>query len=185
MVDSISVLWRRLDTPGHDACRFERRESGWAIDGTTVFKHQELAARLSYHLDCDSAWRTTRGSVRGFVGEQAIDVSIDHAAEGAWRVNGQIAPGFERLEHLDFGFTPATNFPHLRQLALADGEAADMPVVWLDVPPSALQVLPQRYERRGALAYWYEAPTVGYAAVLEVTAAGVIRRYPGLWELEE
>jgi hypothetical protein len=119
------------------------------------------------------------------VGIQVIDVSIERAADGAWRFNGQMATGFETLVHLDLGFTPATNFQQLRQRALADGEASDLPVVWLDVPPSALRVLPQRYERRGDLTYWYEAPTVGYAALLETTSAGLIRRYPGLWELEE
>jgi uncharacterized protein len=123
--------------------------------------------------------------VRGFVGIHIIDVSIERAANGTWRLNGQMAPGLERHVHLDFGFTPATNFQQLRQLALADGEAADLPVVWLDVPPGVLQVLPQRYERRGDLTYWYEAPTVGYAALLEITPAGFIRSYPGLWELEE
>lgn len=87
--------------------------------------------------------------------------------------------------HLDLSFTPATNFQQLRQLALADGGVSDLPVVWLDVPLSVLRVLPQRYERRGDLTYWYEAPTVGYAALLEITSAGFIRRYPGLWELEE
>jgi uncharacterized protein len=184
-MDTSSVLWRRLDTPGHDACRFERRESGWEIDGTAVFRHHELAARLSYHVACDSAWRTTSGKVRGFVGIQVIDVSIERASNGTWRFNGQIATGFERLVHLDLSFTPATNFQQLRQLELADGGASDLPVVWLDVPPSVLRVLPQRYERRGDLTYWYEAPSVGYAALLEITSAGFIRRYPGLWELEE
>jgi uncharacterized protein len=46
-------------------------------------------------------------------------------------------------------------------------------------------VLPQRYERRTSSTHWYEAPTVGYEALLELTPAGFIRRYPGLWELEE
>lgn len=33
--------------------------------------------------------------------------------------------------------------------------------------------------------YWYEAPTVGYAAVLELTTEGFIRSDPGLCQLEE
>jgi hypothetical protein len=47
-----------------------------------------------------------------------------------------------------------------------------------------LKPLPQRYERRSETAYWYEAPTVRYAALLEVTSAGFVRLYPGLWEAE-
>jgi hypothetical protein len=87
--------------------------------------------------------------------------------------------------HLDLAFTPATNFPQLRQLALADGQTADLPVVWLNLPCDELQLFPQRYTRRTANTYWYEAPSVGYAAVLGVTAAGFIRQYPGLWEVQD
>jgi hypothetical protein len=69
-------------------------------------------------------------------------------------------------------------------LALAEGQAAEAPAAWLDVSAGTLQVLPQRYERRTAATYWYEAPTVGYAGMLEVTPIGFTRRYPGLWEME-
>jgi hypothetical protein len=67
---------------------------------------------------------------------------------------------------------------------LAEGQAADAPAAWLDVPAGTLQILPQRYERRAKATYWYEAPSVNYAALLEVTPTGFIRRYPGLWEIE-
>jgi uncharacterized protein len=64
------------------------------------------------------------------------------------------------------------------------GQAADVPVAWLDVAAGTLEVLPQRYERRSEAAYWYEAPRFDYAALLEVSPAGFIQRYPGLWEAD-
>jgi uncharacterized protein len=90
----------------------------------------------------------------------------------------------ERYIDLDLGFTPATNLLQLRRLALADGQAAEAPVAWLDVAVGTLTVLPQRYERRGDATYWYEAPSVPYTGLLEVTPTGFIRRYPDLWEME-
>lgn len=184
-MNASSLLWRRLDTPGHDACRFERLESGWQLDGTAVFRHNGAPAQLSYRVGGDAAWRTRLGLVRGFVGTDVVDVTIKRTADGTWAVNDQIAPGLESLVHLDFGFTPATNFPQVRGLSQAAGHAVDLPVAWLDVPFSGLQVLPQRYERRSDTAVWYEAPSVGYAALLELTPEGFVRRYPGLWELED
>ena len=178
------ILWRRLDAPGHDACRVSSRDSGCEIEGTAVFLHNGAPARLSYRLSCDRVWRTVRGGVQGFVGQQAVDVTIERAMNGTWTVDGRLTPGLEDCVHLDFAFTPATNLPQLRQLALAVGEAADVPVAWLDVPPAALQVLPQRYERRGGSTCWYEAPTAGYAGLLELTPSGLVSRYPGLWERE-
>jgi hypothetical protein len=92
--------------------------------------------------------------------------------------------GLESCVDLDYGFTPATNLIQLRRSSLAVGAAADLPAAWLDVAAGTLQVLPQRYERRGEASYWYESPTFSYAALLEVTNDGFVRRYPGLWELE-
>jgi hypothetical protein len=62
------------------------------------------------------------------------------------------------------------------------GQAADVPVAWLDATAGTLDVLHQRYQRRAADLYWYEAPRFDYAALLEVNAAGFVKKYPGLWE---
>jgi hypothetical protein len=89
--------------------------------------------------------------------------------------------------HLDYGFTPATNFQQLRQLGLQIGERAELPVAWLDVPnprPLGLQLLVQHYLRRSESTYWYEAPRFDYDGLLELTREGIVARYPGLWELE-
>ncbi len=94
-------------------------------------------------------------------------------------------PNIGNCVDLDFGFTPATNLLQLRRLALDEGQAADAPAAWLSaLPAGSLELLPQRYERRTAATYWYEAPSVGYAALLEVAPTGFILRYPGLWEAE-
>jgi uncharacterized protein len=185
MTERHTVLWRRLDVPGHDACRFTLDSAEWTIEGTAVFLHEGAPTWLAYTLMGDGQWRTRRGHINGIVGSRVVDVAIERAINGTWRVDGQVAPGLEPYVHLDFGFTPATNFPHLRRLALAAGQAADLPVAWLDVPPCELRVLRQRYERRSASTYWYDAPDVGYAALLELTPDGLISRYPGLWELEK
>jgi hypothetical protein len=179
-----SALWRRLDSPGHDACRLIRDAQGWEMAGTAVFLHEGRPAQLAYQLAGDPTWRTQRGAVKGFLADTIVDVVVTRSADGAWTFNGARVPGFEAYEHLDFAFTPATNLPHLSQLALGENQAADLPVVWLDLPCNELELLPQRYARRTASMFWYEAPSVGYSALLEVAATGFVRRYPGLWELE-
>ena len=179
-----SILWRRLDAPGHDACRLERTDGGWRLDGAAVFLHEGAPARLSYRVACDAAWHTREGSVQGWVGARAVDAAVRHSADGAWTLNGAVVPGLDGCVDLDLGFTPATNLLQLRRVALQVGQGADVPVAWLDVPALSLDVLHQRYERRAEGAYWYEAPRFGYAELLEVDPVGFARRYPGLWEAE-
>lgn len=182
-MESDSVLWKRLDTPGHDACRLEVSDVGWRLAGTAVFRHDGDAAKLDYHVEGDRAWRTGRGHVQGWFGRQDVEIGIERTAAG-WTLDGADVPGLEGCVDLDLGFTPATNVLPLRRLALGVSEAADAPAAWLDVAAGALGELSQRYERRSDESYWYEAPSVGYAALLEVTSTGFVRRYPDLWEME-
>ena len=179
-----SILWRRLDTPGHDACRLEPRARGWSIEGAAVFRLDGTPAALTYRLACDPEWRTEHGRFRGWIGARAVDFRIERIARGEWRLDDVVVPGLESCVDLDLGFTPATNLTQLRRIGLAEGGAADVPVAWLDVSSGSLSELRQRYERRSATDYWYEAEAFDYRALLEVDPAGFVLRYPGLWEAE-
>jgi uncharacterized protein len=183
-VATTSILWRRLDTPGHDACRLESGEAGWKLDGTAVFLEEGVPARLAYEVTCDLAWRTQHGRIHGWLGAQSIEFDIVRTTGGTWTLNGAAVPGLESFVDLDVGFTPATNLPQLRRVALPEGQSANVPVAWLEVSAGTLTALQQRYERRSDLTYWYEAPRFKYEGLLEVDSTGFIRRYPGLWEAE-
>ena len=176
-----SIRWRRLDAPGHDSCRLLRLATGWELAGRAFFLENALPARLAYRVTCDPLWRTRDGRVRGTVGARRVDLRIERSPGGTWRIERRVMRGLSGCLDLDLGFTPATNLLALRRLDLSRGEAADAPAAWLDVRDGSLVRLPQRYLRRTATAYRYEAPTVGYAADLAVSSAGFVTRYPGLW----
>ena len=181
---SSTILWRRLDSPGHDACRLEKHSDGWQLDGTAVFSLGGLPACLTYNAACDASWRAKGGRVSGWIGDRSVEFLIARMDGGAWTLDGDDVPGLGHCVDLDFGFTPSTNLLQLRRLALALGQTADAPVAWLDVSTGELAVLVQRYERRSDTTYLYQAPRFDYADLLEVDPTGFVRRYPGLWEAE-
>ncbi len=183
-MEASCILWRRIDSPGHDACRLEHTARGWRLAGTAVFADDGQPAHLTYEVTCDDDWRTSEGRVRGWVGTRIVELQIARTPEGAWIFNGAPVGGLDGCADVDFGFTPATNLAQLRRVDLAIGQAADLPVAWLDVTSGQLELLRQRYERRSRSTYWYEAPRFSYAALLEVTPAGFVRSYPGLWEAQ-
>lgn len=177
------ALWRRLDTPGHDAARLIREGDGYRLGGCAAFRHESGPACIHYSVVVDSAWRTMRGRVRGFVADRTIDHRICREQD-AWYFDGVLAEGLEHLWDLDYGFTPATNLLQLRRAAPAPGEAVDLPVVWFDVDAATLSVLPQRYECCSEATYRYRAPTVPYEGLLETAPNGFAKSYPGLWVME-
>jgi uncharacterized protein len=179
-----TILWRRLDAAGHDACRLVERGGAWRLEGAATFRHEGVPACITYGLDSDGEWRTREGVVHGWVGARPLDFRITRTPDGIWTLNGQVVPRLDGCVDLDFGFTPASNLFQLRRVALQVGQAADVLVAWLDVAAGTLDILHQRYERRADEVYWYEAPRFDYSALLRVSAIGFVETYPRLWEAE-
>ena len=98
-----SILWKRLDTPGHDACHLDGDEAGWKLHGTTVFRHDGVPARLTYQVVCDSAWHTLQGRVEGWFGAHPVAFNIARTYTGGWTLNGQVVPSLENCVDLDPG----------------------------------------------------------------------------------
>ena len=179
-----TILWRRLDGPGHDACRLTQTDHGYRLDGTSVFHHNGTPAQFRYRVLCDREWRTRRGLVNGWLGTASVAFSTRRTPEGVWTLNGVVVPGLQECVDVDFAFTPATNLSQIRRIALTVGQSADVPVAWLDVPAGTLGILRQRYERRTDTTYSYQAPLLDFTTLLHVRAPGFIERYPPLWEAE-
>ena len=179
------MRWKRLDVPGNDSCELSQARDGWRLEGVAEFRTGGGTARLQYRAECDDAWVTLRGEVRGEADGRQVLITISRQRTGDWVVNGEPAPALRGLVDLDLGFTPATNLFPLRRLALEVGESADAEAAWLDEGKWTLERLPQRYERRDESTYWYESPTAGYSGLLKVTGAGFVDEYPGLWKSEK
>ena len=51
-METDTVLWRRLETPGHDACRLIQRNGTWRLEGVAAFLHEGAPACVAYELEC-------------------------------------------------------------------------------------------------------------------------------------
>src|ERR671934_1946510 len=117
MMDA-SVLWRRLDQPGHETARVLFRDSCWHLTGTAIFVHNREACRLDYLVVCDSGWRTISGRVARWVADQDVDIELFFDSARRWRLNG----------------SPSTNLLPIRRLGLAVGQEAKVRAAWLRFP---------------------------------------------------
>jgi hypothetical protein len=180
-----TILWRRLDVPGHDACGLWVSDNGWCLAGTAMFLFEEQPCHLRYEVDCDSAWRTRAASVSGWLGRTPVQLTLETVPGERWTLNGaEQGEEVAGLVDVDLGFTPATNLIQLRRLALDVGHEVEAPVVYLHFPELTLGRLEHRYHRVALDKYDYQAPAFDYAAILQVSELGFVTQYPGLWALE-
>jgi uncharacterized protein len=182
-----SILWRRVDLPGHDAASLRQTEGGAELQGMAVFLDEVGPTALHYIVRCDAKWRTTEATVKGWRNDRPVELRIVRSRVGDWTLNGVPAPAVAGYVDLDLSFTPATNLLPLRRLDLAVGQSAEVRSAWLEWPAAVLTSLVQRYARRSAAEYDYEADLPGnakFVTVLRVEPGGWVVEYAELWQAE-
>lgn len=179
-----SILWRRLDHPGHESARLFFEADAWHLQGTAVFIHDGLPCRLDYHIVCDSRWHTRSGKVAGWVGNRLIEIEIAVTTDRRWLLNEKEAPEVAGCVDLDLNFSPSTNLLPIRRLNLAVSQEAEVRAAWLRFPSFKLEPLSQLYKRINETGYRYESAGGSFVTELSVNAEGFVRKYPNLWEAE-
>jgi hypothetical protein len=181
------ILWRRLDSPGHDAATLREGPDGAEIRGMAVFQDEAGPAALHYLVRCDAEWRTTEALVEGWSGERLVNLRFQRNRAGDWTLNAVPCPAVAGCVDLDLNFTPATNLLPLRRLNLTPGQSAEVRSAWLQWPAAVLTQLVQRYARRSVAEYDYSADVPGastFDAVLRVDPVGWVLGYADLWQAE-
>lgn len=178
-----TVLWKRLDQEGLDACRFTQLDDSWVVEGCAVFDHSGRVASLTYRLICDSGWRSLRATVSGWIGVRNIALLMDREGTDTWRIDGSFREDLTGLQDIDLGFTPASNTNAIRRLSLDEGCEAESIAVWLDTEDWTVKPLRQTYGRLGKHAYDYASPLHNFRATLTVDDFGAVVDYPGLWAI--
>jgi hypothetical protein len=181
---AVNAFWKSLHTTGHDAAMADSTETGWSLHGNSVFLHEGQPTALRYALDLNPDWSLRRGMASGFIGMRRAKRVIERDSNNRWTLDGVRQPQVDGLLDLDFGFTPATNYPHLRRMALGISQRAEITVAWIDIGSRILQPLVQRYHRTGEDSYAYESPQGPYSATLRTAESGFVRDYPGLWAFD-
>lgn len=179
-----TILWRRIDQPGHEAAHLRETADGWHLAGTAVFAHDGAPVQLAYEVRTDRAWRTVAATVTGWVGTEPVDARIEANENAEWTLNGAPYPDVRGCIDVDLNFSPSTNLLPIRRLALAPGEHAEVRAAWLRFPSFTLEPLEQSYRREGARTYHYESAGGAFRRTLEVDEAGFVQDYPGIWIAE-
>ena len=179
-----SILWRRLDHPGHEYARVNRGESSWLLSGSALFEHEGLPCRLDYVVTCDLSWSTTQARVAGWIGKKEIEVSIRADSSRSWEINGVSCPELRGCTDVDLNFSPSTNLLPIRRLSLAVGQRSEVHAAWLRFPDFTLQRLEQIYTRLAKQTYRYESAGATFVAEIQVNDAGLPVSYGNIWRSE-
>jgi hypothetical protein len=184
MTTPATILWRRIDQPGHETSllTFDRREP--RLEGTAVFAHDGQPCEMAYIITCDSVWHTLNVDVTGHVGGVRQSLFLERSPDGAWTVDGESRPDLDGCLDVDLGFSPSTNLLPIRRLDLDVGASANVSAAWVRFPELTVEVLEQTYTRVADDVYRYESAGGTFGRDLYVHESGFVLSYPELWEAE-
>jgi len=183
-MSDLHIVWRGIFRPGHEYARVEGSDEGWRVEGVCVFVHDSRPCRLDYAVACDPEWRTRRCDVRGWVGDEPIEVEILVTPDRRWYLGGVACDAVEGCVDVDLNFSPVTNLLPIRRCEPRVGDVLGVTAAWLRFPSFALEPLEQTYTRRGERAYTYSSAGGAFTAELEVDDFGLVVDYPGGWVKE-
>jgi len=179
-----TILWRRLDLPGHEIVTIAPAADGWRLEGVAVLVESGRPCRIEYDIDCDLRWMTRRCAIRGHVGEQRVSLDVVRSSTGVWSIGGTEATALEGCDDIDLGFSPSTNLLPIRRLALPVGAHSVVRAAWIRFPELTAEVLVQTYTHLSADRYVYESAGATFRRELQVDAFGCVIDYPGIWRAE-
>jgi hypothetical protein len=183
-VSDQTILWRRLDQPGHESARLFLQGPHWHLVGTSVFSYNRQPCRLDYLVVCNSNWQTFFGRITGWVGDETVEIELSVDSAGRWFLNGIDCPAVAGCFDLDLNFSPSTNLLPIRRLGLEVGEESKVTAAWLRFPSFTLEPLEQQYRRLDLSTYRYESAGGSFFAELEINKAGFVTHYPSFWHEE-
>lgn len=179
-----TILWRRLDLPGHEWARLRDSDAGWCLEGVAVMSQGGRPCRLDYHVSCDRDWFTTSARISGWIADARIDMELTADRTRQWTLDGVAQPAVAGCLDVDLGFSPSTNVLPIRRLALPVGGVAPVRAAWVRFPEMTVEPLEQVYRRTAVGRYAYESAGGAFRAALEVDEAGLVTSYEGLWVTE-
>ncbi|HJQ12676.1 MAG TPA: putative glycolipid-binding domain-containing protein [Gemmatimonadaceae bacterium] len=178
-----SIVWRRIDKPGHEYCLLREAENGYRMSGVAILTNDKAPHCVEYEVQVDGLWRTLRSRISEHGGSDRIDFDI-RCVENIWTINGVEVPAVAGCGDIDFGFSPATNFLAIRRLGLQPGQSAPVRSAWVRFPEFTLEPLEQKYTRIDAKTYRYESDGGRFSRDIKVSDDGFVLEYPGLWVAE-
>lgn len=187
MILNQTIIWRRLDEPGHEFAQLFFEDNVWRLSGTAIFafgRPQRQPVRLDYLVMCDADWQTRSANVSGWVGDETISIDISVNEARRWRLNGVEVPAVEGCLDIDLSFSPSTNLLPIRRLRLNVGDEVAATAAWLRFPDFRLEPLAQSYRRISGAGYSYESGSREFIAQLSVNEVGFVTSYPNLWVVE-
>jgi hypothetical protein len=178
-----TLFWAPWSGPGLEHLRLRAADIGYVATGTVLGLSDGQPFRLQYKIKCDADWRVRKVLLDCLGPLGGRERLLRATGRGQWKDDGgEILSELDGCHDVDISATPFTNTLAIRRLKLKPAQAADLRVVYVDVPSLKLRPVQQRYtcaeQRPDGMVMTYEGAFRGFKADLPLDADGLVIDYP-------
>lgn len=180
-----TAAWRHVEArEGFESVFLRPDGTGVGIEGHTAAVEDGQVWVVRYLIRLDERWVTRSARVWGRSAAGEAEVVLESDGAGNWHVDGTPRPDLAGCVDVDLEASACTNTAPVHRLALAPGEQAAAPAVYVRAVGLGVDRLDQEYRRieddGQHRRYDYRAPRFDYADRLVYDEAGLVVHYPGL-----
>lgn len=181
-----SVFWSAWDTRGLQHLHLVQQEKKIIATGTILsYTDENIPFHATYRILCDHQW-LVRSIELACHYNNSTTITLKADGKGHWTNPMSAAiPLLDGCIDIDISATPFTNTLPIRRLSLAEGEVADIHVVYFKVPEMTFEAVEQRYTyleqtNTGAI-YRYDGLVSNFQADIPFDQDGLVLDYPPLF----
>jgi hypothetical protein len=175
--DGHDVHWRTWDGAHVEHLTLRWENEAWTAIGRVGRE------RVEYVLRIGPTWRVRQLLLFRDLDEPDLWLATD--GRNRWgEMNGAHRPELDGCVDIDLPCSPFPTTVPIRRLPLASGEAADVPVVTVDVETLAVEPATRRYERLDVRRWRITDAHTGDAVEFDVDEHGVALDQPGRFRRE-
>ncbi len=176
------LLWRGLINKSWEHCKVDTVESGFKITSEVIGNHTNKTYIINYLISTDDQWNVQDFEISCEIeGERKLMYGKKTGSD--WLINGQVVVAFKGFRYIDIAVTPFTNTLPIKGLGLHLDESQLIEVIYIDILNDEIKPAKQKYTKLSKECYDYENFERDFASSILIDRNGMVKTYPGLFEL--
>lgn len=176
-----NIVWTGIDTLSIEKCVLIDKGETVHCKGELVGNKNNQVYGADYQVVVDQKWETRFFDISCRVGHKNYWIH-GYKMNNQWIIDDLEYPELQDCLDIDISVTPFTNALPINRLKLEVGQAKELAVLYINPIEERFSRVVQRYERLSENTYHYKNLWSDFESTIEVDAAGLVTRYPGLFQ---
>jgi hypothetical protein len=176
-----NILWKGLAAESLEHCSIYYKDL-IRVRSSIIGHRQYLPFKMDYEIELDQDWVIRSFLIKSSLFNMDQTLSLRHDGYGKWYGDSKEWKTLEGCMDIDISVSPFTNTLPINRIKPAIGDSNTIDVVYIDIPGFRITKEQQQYIRIGSNTYHFSNAEGDFRADIQVDDAGLVVRYPGLFE---